>query len=258
MFGGLFSGMFGLGAQIHTNNTNLKIAREANAYNYRMWQENNQYNLPTNVMRRYADAGLNPNLIYSQGAQGAISSAPASNMVTPEFQSPLSALAQMGSLVDFAAGLANLSKSLAEIKNIKSLTDLNDAKKFTEWKRSILLGNQSDQVSQRVRFLDKMNLLDLEAQRIGNRRSQYALMNLDPATYAKTMSDLSYTRAKLGEQYWRNSRFAMGQNPDDNLLFRAVNGLLRGALDLVPNFMKDPKIKDTYNSYNNYIQNYIQ
>ena len=34
----------------------------------KMWNMQNEYNLPTNQMQRYQDAGLNPNLIYGEGS----------------------------------------------------------------------------------------------------------------------------------------------------------------------------------------------
>lgn len=39
------------------------------AMNWQMWEANNSYNHPKNVMSRYREAGLNPNLIYGQMPQ---------------------------------------------------------------------------------------------------------------------------------------------------------------------------------------------
>ena len=39
------------------------------AMNWQMWEANNEYNHPKNVMARYRSAGLNPNLIYGQMPQ---------------------------------------------------------------------------------------------------------------------------------------------------------------------------------------------
>lgn len=39
------------------------------AMNWQMWEANNEYNHPKNVMSRYRAAGLNPNLIYGQMPQ---------------------------------------------------------------------------------------------------------------------------------------------------------------------------------------------
>lgn len=51
------------------------------------WKMQNEYNLPKNQMARFAEAGLNPNLIYGSGNPGNASSAPdASNVGQVQFQ----------------------------------------------------------------------------------------------------------------------------------------------------------------------------
>ena len=40
-----------------------------------MWRLQNEYNLPANRMQRLRDAGLNPNLVATQGASGGIAGA---------------------------------------------------------------------------------------------------------------------------------------------------------------------------------------
>ena len=45
------------------NDSNEKIAREANEFKERMWHEQNAYNSPEEQKKRYAAAGLNPNLM---------------------------------------------------------------------------------------------------------------------------------------------------------------------------------------------------
>lgn len=41
-----------------------------NTWNRQMWDLQNEYNLPSNQMKRLRDAGLNPNLIYGNAAAG--------------------------------------------------------------------------------------------------------------------------------------------------------------------------------------------
>lgn len=45
---------------------NYILKQQENAYNLDLWNLSNQYNSPAAQMQRYQDAGLNPNLIYSQ------------------------------------------------------------------------------------------------------------------------------------------------------------------------------------------------
>lgn len=52
-------------------------AEQQNAFNVAMWNAENEYNTPANQMRRFQDAGLNPNLIYGQ--QNTSASAPSAS-----------------------------------------------------------------------------------------------------------------------------------------------------------------------------------
>lgn len=49
---------------------NRSAMREQNDWNLAQWQRENEYNSPKAQMQRFADAGLNPNLIYGQGTNG--------------------------------------------------------------------------------------------------------------------------------------------------------------------------------------------
>ena len=62
-------------------NQNMELAKYQFDRNLEMWNLQNQYNTPASQMQRFRDAGLNPNLIYSQGSSGN-----ASGM--PEFHAP--------------------------------------------------------------------------------------------------------------------------------------------------------------------------
>lgn len=80
-------------AQSKANETNLQIARETNAanaalaqqqqnWNIDLWNMQNEYNTPAAQMQRYKDAGLNPNLIYGSGS-GSSGNATAVSSVAP-------------------------------------------------------------------------------------------------------------------------------------------------------------------------------
>lgn len=49
---------------------------KTNQANRDLWREQAAYNTPKNQMLRYQEAGLNPNLVYSQGNPGNMASAP--------------------------------------------------------------------------------------------------------------------------------------------------------------------------------------
>ena len=52
---------------------NAQQAKQANEWNMQQWQRENEYNAPAQQMARLEAAGLNPNLMYSQGNTGTAS-----------------------------------------------------------------------------------------------------------------------------------------------------------------------------------------
>jgi len=62
------------GIQAWQNRQANKFNREMADYNYSkeldMYNKANEYNTPANQMKRFEEAGLNPNLIYGQGSPG--------------------------------------------------------------------------------------------------------------------------------------------------------------------------------------------
>lgn len=79
---GLISGIGGIFAQNSANKANMKLAEYQNEQNIAMWERNNAYNTPAAQVQRYVEAGLNPNLMYSQGSTGNSSSAPTMQRAT--------------------------------------------------------------------------------------------------------------------------------------------------------------------------------
>lgn len=76
-FSGVTGGdLLGLGASLFNTGMNAYSQREANKANRDLWREQAEYNKPINQMARYQEAGLNPNLIYSQGNPGNMTSSP--------------------------------------------------------------------------------------------------------------------------------------------------------------------------------------
>lgn len=76
-FGGeILGGVLNNVQQNKANNANMELAKYSFDRNLEMWNKQNEYNTPKNQMARYTEAGLNPNLIYSQGTPGVASNAP--------------------------------------------------------------------------------------------------------------------------------------------------------------------------------------
>ncbi len=83
-FGNLFGGNQQLKATREYNKAQADLAKYQNEWNLEMWNRQNDYNSPVSQMQRYQDAGLNPNLIYSQGTPGNATDSPTA--ATPDMQ----------------------------------------------------------------------------------------------------------------------------------------------------------------------------
>ena len=81
----IIGGAFGASGQSSANRTNIQLQREqlawnekqaekANQWNIEQWERENLYNSPVQQMQRLEQAGLNPNLMYSQGNPGSAGS----------------------------------------------------------------------------------------------------------------------------------------------------------------------------------------
>lgn len=84
---GVGSSIIGAGASIHGSNKDLQAVRETNAanlelakyqndWNLQQWNRENEYNSPLEQMKRLEAAGLNPNLVYGNGATTLSASSP--------------------------------------------------------------------------------------------------------------------------------------------------------------------------------------
>lgn len=106
-----------------TNSTNLQISRETNQanrelaeyqaqFNERMWHMQNDYNSPSAQMERYAQAGLNPNLIYGQGTPGNAGD-------YPKYDRPQMVGATMQPYTGFNLGLSDAVDNVLKYRNAK-------------------------------------------------------------------------------------------------------------------------------------------
>lgn len=114
--GSLINGAFSLGGAALQHKYNKEMASIQNQYYIDMWKMNNEYNTPANQMARMKDAGLNPNLMYSQGTTGNSSSPPqqvAPNV--PDMQTAMRDAAKALNPVQIIELIQSVRKSNADI-----------------------------------------------------------------------------------------------------------------------------------------------
>lgn len=138
--GGLFGGMFNRRSQSSANKVNIQLAREQQAFEQKMVQQQNEYNSPVAQMQRYADAGLNPNLVYSQGNPGNQTS-------IPSYQRANVQPAQFNFQQDMANAVAQVYNNLQSTAQIRKLNaeasgqEIDNMVKYGSWENQMRYDN---------------------------------------------------------------------------------------------------------------------
>lgn len=193
LLGSVVGGLFNKSAQKRANATNLQIARETNAQNYRIFQEQQQFNenqfnrwldysTPAAQRQRFEEAGINPYMAVGQLQSGtpssALTSASASPMQSAQVQ-PVQGLGDaLQTSIERAAGVfssllsstsdAGLKVSQKEGSDIDNKTkgrqnEANIAKTNTETQK---IGADWRNTEQQTKFFDytmdqRMDLMNI-------------------------------------------------------------------------------------------------
>lgn len=113
-YGNLVNGGFGIIGSGLNYLFNKRLAEQQNQYNIDMWKMQAEYNSPQAQMQRFQEAGLNPNLIYGQGSNGNMTSAP--EQVVPQAPDAQKALESLSK----AFNIENLKTIIAKRKEAQS------------------------------------------------------------------------------------------------------------------------------------------
>lgn len=153
-----------------------------------MWRQNNSYNSPAAQMKRYKEAGLNPDLIYSQGnagnsampspaAQASMPVAAVPNYINP--LEPFAAVAMQKAQIENLN--ANTQKTNEETKGIIIANDVLPANLYIDLQNKVKSGKLTDkQISQINENISLMQQQRSNLQTIGKQLStQLSQMNED-------------------------------------------------------------------------------
>lgn len=152
----------------------------------KFWNLQNEYNTPANQMKRFNDAGLNPNLIYGQGNPGNASGAP--NFQVSAHTSPI------GAAVEALTNVANLEliKSQVDRNNVESERIKTDTKRIESQTAGQDIANRYNSAA----FEDRLSILSAE-----NRKAVNAADMSDvDAEYYSDMKSFSAEIAKMSAQ----------------------------------------------------------
>lgn len=152
-----------------TNQTNLQIAQQNNAFNERMWNMQNEYNTPQMQRARLEAAGLNPYLMLNGGSAGISESAPTADtsgtQVAPDIGSTIA-----GGYQSMGNSIASAASQIAQMAFQNDLQKANVAKTQADAQNSDLQ-NQYDAL--RNQFAAAQFLTDLRLKQKQGDISQY-------------------------------------------------------------------------------------
>lgn len=207
------------------NRYNTEAATTAYGRMKEMWNMENEYNLPSNQMSRYMDAGLNPNLIYGQSNPSAgFSSAPSSSVSgasAPQvrFDNPINDIVKVFQLKN----LADQNEVLKAEARDKNAAALLKTQGITESETRVA----------RYKALTAKSSFDLQLAKdlydhtIQNMivRNEYLGQLFRTSKY---QGSLAFWKSKQARKEFEDYE-RYGIRPNDNFLFRALMTLIDGA-----------------------------
>ena len=141
---------------------NLQLAQMQNSWNIQQWNRENEYNDPAAQMARLRNAGVNPDMFYSNGASGiTAASSPQMTAGAPYTPQDMSAILQkptigdmLNSSLDQAAKVLQLKQMQRQNENLEKegrMIDANTGKLLSD----IELNNSTIKVNGSVEKLNK-------------------------------------------------------------------------------------------------------
>lgn len=175
--------------------------------NRKNWEMQNEYNKPSAQMKRLAEAGLNPNLVYGTGAVGNSASVPAGSSLpsyhstmVPQFQAM-----QLGQMYLQNKALRTEIEGKELDNDNKRLAYLQESERqpyYKEMAENEKLLKDYEVLSTRLKYWD--NDIDYQMKNIKYQLHLYLAGQMpdyaasDPAEWERTMEDLK--RTPLGQQ----------------------------------------------------------
>jgi hypothetical protein len=227
---------------------NYRMAEYAYSKDLEMWQRNNEYNSPQAQMARLKAAGLNPNLVYGNGAVGNSSGS------TPKFQAPTADFTgnqplRLPSIPETLGMYQDFKMRQAQIENIQAQTENVHSRTINESFRKLLLefGARSSELDFKQKSLlapHQLTITENEAQRsealVGQAFQQLRNMSKDELIKrleiqsrqkGLTIQDLEIERKKAENLYlkYRNEWRAMGVTEGDHPIIRILSRMLDEA-----------------------------
>lgn len=212
------------------NKGNMKLAEYQYEKNLEQWMRENEYNSPKSQMQRYADAGLNPNLIYGSGSSGNAGSSPQLEMPHLSAYTDFGDMGASGAVAAFQRQeqlnqlsalreeQTNLARTQADYNQQRALSEAvnrtyTEAKRAGQMFRNNLLdryGEQQVKASlqqsfQNIRTMKAQETNLLSQSNLADARTEYALKQSDHESLKMLLTKATtYQRLKATELMQEN------------------------------------------------------
>lgn len=188
------------------NRKSREFSREMYARTYadnlKLWNLTNEYNSPSNQMKRFQEAGLNPNLIYGQAGDNSASTIPTPDVVPAQFRTPdklnLDVIAPL-------LAQADLRIKNAQYDNLVSTGEVirQDA---------ALKGIENERSRFDLEFLKENRGTNIDFLKEGVRQRRIGtdlMINRDAREAIQTSSNVSEAAARIANMMEQNKSFAL-------------------------------------------------
>lgn len=207
------------------NEGNMKLAQYQYEKNLEQWQRENAYNSPRSQMQRFADAGLNPMLMYGQGSSGQAASSPQLEMPKLAAYTDYGDMGASGAVAAFQRGQQidqmeslreaqeNLAKSQADYNRQRSMTEAVN-RLYTQTKEAgqaikngLLSRYGEKQVEaslarsfQNVRTMQAQESNYLAQAELNTRRAEFVITQREHEELKKILTRVNTTKAAVATQ----------------------------------------------------------
>lgn len=225
-----------LAPQAYSNMGNMKLAEYQYSKDLEMWNRQNEYNSPVAQMARFAEAGINPNLVVGQGNSGNATQMPSYNAPTMSFDQ------KIPMVTNILQTFADLDMKQAATDKVKEETNaqrINNSmlavqNEFFRERQITELGNliSSGAISQaegarRIRELKQ----DYGTLFIPDRSGNYSFIETDDEGHAIKRKRLELERSSLDIQN-ENLRKTINQKMLDYFDANQIMRLIGGAIGI--------------------------
>lgn len=204
----------------------LDMWNRQSSWNRQMWDLQNEYNLPANQMKRLRDAGLNPSLIYGNGAAGG-QAGKIEQASMPKYSPARASFTHMPIQIPQMIDMyQNFKLKSAQIDNVKAATDVSKEKALTEAHlrvpryKSLRYGNDIKYINSK--YQQAFNELELRQnrQRLLNQQLDADLKKAD-LPFRKSRAQVKGKEAEWLEKY--------GIRTQDPLWMRLLMQMFEGS-----------------------------